>query len=250
MGKVKNVLVVLLTAVLLVGGSLLPAGAARFQDKTTNNVVQYENIEALQLRLEEEVLSMSYPDKMALVMHGVSAEISNEKMKIKEERIMEAVHAALTPYTDLFFGAPFDNDYFDNDHIKYYPVMVYALEDPSRYAYYWHVILSLDMSINDTVSLLLDDETGKALAVELVDPEMYINEAYLAELQESLASTYFNELDLEPVAQRALESAAAENYDAAGISVAAVNYQFADVVYGEVNVEIGVRTDGFHIYLR
>lgn len=244
MGKVKNVLAVLLTVLLLVGGSLLPVAAARMQDKTTTNVAQYENIEALQLRLEEEALSMTYQEKMFLLMHGEGTEITDEKMKIKEERVMEAAYGALTPYVDLFFGGSFDNDY-----VECYPVMVYDGTDPSRYAYYWHVILSLDMSFEDTVSLVLDDETGKALALELIDPQMYIEEAYMPELQYTLAATYFKELEIEPIAQWPLETAPAEKYDALGMSVAAVNYQFVDAVYGEVNVEIGVRSDGFHIYL-
>ena len=68
MGKVKNLLAILLTAVLLIGGSLLPVAATRFQDKTTTNVVQYENIEALQLRLEEEALSLTYQEKIFLTI--------------------------------------------------------------------------------------------------------------------------------------------------------------------------------------
>ena len=242
MGKVKNILAVLLTVLLLAGGGLLPTAVSRLQDKTTTNTVQYENIEALQLRLEEEALSMSYQEKMYLLMHGEGMEITDEKTKIKEERIMEAVYGALAPYMDLFFGGSFDNDY-----IEYYPVMVYDGTDPSRYAYYWHVILSLDMSFEDTVSLVLDDETGKALAVEMIDPALHIEYAYIPELQYTLAATYFKELEIEPIAQLPLESA--ENYDAMGMPVAAVNYQFVDAVYGEVNVEIGVRPDGFYIYL-
>lgn len=244
MRKVKNAMLILLTLLLTAAGGLLPMGIARVQDKTVANVVQYADIEALQLRLEEEALSMSYPEKMFLLMHGEGVEITEEKMRIKEEQIMEAIYGALTPYMELFLGGSIDNDY-----IEYYPVMVYDGEDPSHYACYWHVILSLDMSINDTVSLILDDETGKVLAVELIDTEMYIGEEYLPELQYALATAYFKELEMEPIAQWPLEAAAEKSYDAMGVSVVAVNYQFVDAVYGEVNVEIGVRTDGFYIYL-
>lgn len=242
MGKVKSVLAILLTAFLLIGGGLLPVAATRFQDKTTTNVVQYENIEALQLRLEEEALSMSYQEKMFLLMHGEGLEITDEKTKIKEERIMEATYGALMPYMDLFLGGSFDNDY-----IEYYPVMVYDASDPSRYVYYWHVILSLDMSFEDTVSLVLDDETGKALAVELIDPEMHIEEAYLPELQYTLAAAYFTDLEIEPVAEWPL---AVEKYDDMGSSLAATEYACMDDMHGvEINVQIGVRPDGFFIYL-
>ena len=240
MGKVKNVLAVLLTALLLVGGSLLPSAATHFQDKSTANVVQYENIEALQLKLEEEALSMTYQEKMFLLMHGAGMEVTDEKTNIKEEMVMEAAYAALMPYMDLFLGGSFDNDY-----IEYYPVMVYDESDPSRYIYYWYVTLSLDMSMNDTVSAILDDETGKLLALEMIDPELMIEEKYLQKLQYTLAAIYLEDLGIEPVAEWPLE---VEAYDDTGSSLAATNYQFVDALYGEVNVQIGVRPDGFYIY--
>ena len=240
MGKVKTVLAVLLTALLLVGGSLLPSAATHFQDQSTANAVQYENIEALQLKLEEEALSMTYQEKMFLLMHGAGMEVTDEKTNIKEEMVMEAAYAALMPYMELFFGGSFDNDY-----IEYYPVMVYDESDPSRYIYYWYVTLSLDMSMNDTVSAILDDETGKLLAIEMIDPEMYLEAKYLQKLQYTLASVYFADLGIEPVAEWPLE---VEAYDDTGSSLAATNYQFVDALYGEVNVQIGVRPDGFYIY--
>ena len=240
MGKVKTFLAFLLTALLLVGGSLLPSAATHFQDQSTANAVQYENIEALQLKLEEEALGMTYQEKMFLLMHGAGMEVTDEKTNIKEEMVMEAAYAALMPYMELFFGGSFDNDY-----IEYYPVMVYDESDPSRYIYYWYVTLSLDMSMNDTVSAILDDETGKLLAIEMIDPEMYLEAKYLQKLQYTLASVYFADLGIEPVAEWPLE---VEAYDDTGSSLAATNYQFVDALYGEVNVQIGVRPDGFYIY--
>lgn len=240
MGKVKTFLAFLLTALLLVGGSLLPSAATHFQDQSTANAVQYENIEALQLKLEEEALSMTYQEKMFLLMHGAGMEVTDEKTNIKEEMVMEAAYAALMPYMELFFGGSFDNDY-----IEYYPVMVYDESDPSRYIYYWYVTLSLDMSMNDTVSAILDDETSKLLAIEMIDPEMYLEAKYLQKLQYTLASVYFADLGIEPVAEWPLE---VEAYDDTGSSLAATNYQFVDALYGEVNVQIGVRPDGFYIY--
>ena len=242
MGKVKNVLAVLLTALLLVGGSLLPSAATHFQDKSTANVVQYENIEALQLKLEEEALSMTYQEKMFLMMHGAGMEVTDEKTNLKEEMVMEAAYAALMPYMDLFLGGS-----FDNDHIEYYPVMVYDESDPSRYAYYWHVVMSLDISMNDSLSVILDDETGKILALGMIDPEFMIEEKYLQKLQYTLASIYFADLGIEPVAEWPLE---VEAYDDTGSSLAATGYVFIDEIHGaEINVQIGVRPDGFYIYL-
>lgn len=241
MGKVKTVLAFLLTSLLLVGGSLLPSAATHFQDKSTANVVQYENIEALQLKLEEEALSMTYQEKMFLLMHGAGMEVTDEKTKLKEETVMEAVYAALMPYMDLFLGGSFDNDY-----IEYYPAMVCDGSDPSRYSYYWHVVMSLDMSMNDSLSVILDDETGKLLALEMIDPELMIEEKYLQKLQYTLAAIYLEDLGIEPVAEWLVE---VEAYDDTGSALAATGYVFIDEVHGaEINAQIGVRPDGFYIY--
>lgn len=244
MGKVKNILAILLTVILLAGGSLLPVAAARVQDKTTTNVVRYENIEALQLRLEEEeALSMTYQEKIFLIMHGEGLEVTDEKTRLKENDVLEATYAALTPYMELFFGKQLDHDY-----IHYYPVMVYDGADPSRYAYYWYVTMSLDVSQDDQVIVVLDDETGKLLAVEMTDSEMDIAEPYLQELQYGLSTIYLSQLEISPVAEWPLEMAPTAENAAMGIFVVAANYQFIDTLYGEVNIEIGVRTNGFYIF--
>lgn len=239
MGKVKNALVILCSLLLAAAGSLLPMAAARIQDNATTNVVEYENIQALQLKLEEEVLSMTYPEKMSLIMHGIGLEITDENTRIKESELLDVVNAALAPYTELFYGITLDNDY-----AYYYPVTVYDERDPSRNCCYWYVTLSLDSSMKDEFAIILDDETGKVLALEMKDPEMYIEEAYLPELQSALAGVYLLELNLMPVAEWAMEKK--EPYDT---PTAAHGYQFVDVIYGLINVEIGVHTNGFYIWL-
>ena len=240
--KVKNMLLLLLTVVLLTGGSLLPVVAARVQDQTITNVVQYENMEALQLKLEEKVLSMTYPEKMILMTHGAGIEASDENTNLKDEQVMETVYAAITPYMELFLG-----DAFDNDRLEYYPIMVYNESDPSRYAYYWHVRMSLDMSLHDNISVLLDDETGKILGIDMIDPELQIDSAYLKKQQEALAAIYFHDLGIEPSAQWPVETEPADKKEVTGISLVATEYLLVDAVYGEAVVQIGVRTDGFYI---
>ena len=242
MRKLKNALLTLLALVLVGAGGLLPMAVADVQDRTTANVVQYENIEALRLKLEEEVLSMTFQEKIFLIMHGMGVEVNDENTKIKEKDVVEAAYAALTPYMEAF-GKSFDNDY-----IHYYPVMAYDESDPSRHAYYWYVTMSLDEAYNDYVTMLLDDETGKLLAIDITDPQWNIDMENLWELRYALSKTYLNELGISPAAEWPLELDTTGAYDAKGISVVGVNYQFIDTLYGEVNIEIGVRTNGFYIF--
>ena len=104
MHKVKTVLAAFLAVVLLGAGSLLPAAATRFQDKSTTNVMQYGNIEALQLRLEENVMSLTFYEKLRLMANGVGVEVPDAEIKTTKENIMEMTYAALQPYMNLFFG--------------------------------------------------------------------------------------------------------------------------------------------------
>ena len=128
MHKLKIACLILLAILLTAVGGLLPVAATRMQDKTTANEVRYEDIEALRLRLEEEVQGTTFREKIFLIMHGGAAEINDENTRIKEKEIIEAVNGALTPYMELFFGKSLDNDYF-----HYYPVMAYDESNPSRY---------------------------------------------------------------------------------------------------------------------
>ena len=243
MRKVKNAALILLALLLTAAGGLLPMGAARMQDGLTANTVQYGDIEALQLKLEEAALSMSYMEKLLLIRQGTGMEIDDENTRLKESQVLEAVYAGLMPYMELFLGGS-----IDNDHIEYYPVAVYDEADPSRYACYWYVSMSLDTSFEDVLTVVLDDETGTVLAVDLIDPEMHIEETYLEKLQYTLADIYFTQLDMYPSAQWPI-AAEAEEYLATGRSLVAAGCLFTDPAYGEVGVQIGVRTDGFYIYL-
>ena len=241
MGKVKQSLWILLALILTAAGGLLPVAAARVQDAAVTNVARYEDMEALRLKLEEEVLSVTYPEKMSLIMHGAAMEITDENTKIKENQVAEAAYTALLPYMELFLGCAFDNDY-----MEFYPVAVYDENDPSRYACYWHVTVSLDRYADDRISLILDDETGKILALEMINPELYIKESYLQELLSALSACYLNELALSPAGEWPL-AVAPENVDK-GMPVAAAQYEFADETVGRILVEIGVSPDGFYIY--
>ena len=241
MRKVKNAVIILLTLVLLAVGSLLPAAVSRFQNNRIANVVQYENVEALQLELEEETPSMTFCEKLQLLSNGVGVEVTDASTKLKEEDIMEATYVALVRYMELFFGKSLDNDFFQYDIAMCYDEM-----DPTRYFYFWHVQLSLDTSYTDGISVILDDETGMLLAVEMYDPEWAIDETYHRELETAIAATYFGEWGVNPEMAwpRDIEEITPNASGRMGI---AGQYMFVDKTYGEIHLEIGVYTTGFYI---
>ena len=243
MRKVKNAFIILLAVLLLGTGGVLPMEAARLQDQTTTNVVRYESIDALQLKLEqaEDTMSMSFYEKLYLISNGEGIELPDGELELSQENVLEMTNAALLPYMNIFFGKPLDNDY-----LHYNKAMVYDARNPARLYYFWYVEMSLDASYTDRIVVALDDESGKILAMEVTDPDFNIDESYLQELQENLAALYFETLSLTPVSAWPVYVDSASDRGEENLCVAAA-YQLTDTVYGEVTIEIGVHTDGFYI---
>lgn len=246
MRKVKNVLLILLAVLLLAAGGLLPMAAAQLQDEATANVVQYADIEALRLKLEEEQPEMSIYEKLRLMMKGTGVEATSEMTKMTGSQILEAVYAALQPYVDVGFLT----DDLSNDYLEYYPIMVYDQDAPSVYNYYWQVHMSLDAYQYDSLRVILDDETGKLLAIEVTNPELIIAEEYQDKLEQAIRVVYLENLGLTPVAVIPVETEGAyigEIWEPDSTHVL-MRYQCVDVNYGEVNVEVGVNSNGFYIF--
>ena len=242
MRKVKNLIVVLVTAALVLTAGFVPMAAAQFQDQATTGVVKYESIEALQLKLEEEAPDMTFVEKMFLLTNGVGMEVTDENTRIKEEEILETAYAAVAPYLELYFG-----DSVDNDFLHYNAAMVYDERDPTRYCYYWFVQLSLDISYNDTISIVLDDETGKILAIEVTDPDFGIAADYFEKLQYAISTIYLSELGMSPAEEWPMEiESVAKDWNVA-IPAVGAHYLFVEPLYGEISVEICVHSDGFYI---
>ena len=244
MRKVKNGIVILFTTALVLAAGFVPMAAVQFQDQATTGVVKYESIEALSLKLEEETPSMTFVEKMFLLTNGTGMEVTDENTRIKEEEILETAYAAAAPYLELYFG-----DSLDNDFLHYNAAMVYDERDPTRYCYYWYVQLSLDISYNDTISMVLDDETGKILAIEVTDPDFGIVEDYFEKLQYTISTTYLSELGMSPTAEWPMEvESVAKDWNVA-IPAVGTHYLFVEPLYGEISVEICVHSDGFYIYV-
>lgn len=248
MRKVKNAFLILLAALLVAAGGLLPMAAARLQDKATIGTAKYEDIEVLQLKMEEEP-GLSFYEKIQLITAGIGVEVTDETMKMTGAQVLEAVYAGLQAYVDIGFLV----EDLSNDYLEFYPIMVYDENDPSVFNYYWHVSMSLDVSQNDFISLILDDETGKILAIELKDPEMYIEAPYLTELEYQISSVYFNDLEIVPAAEMPVDAEGildgyANELQEPGDSHVLIRYQCVDVRYGEINIEICVHSNGFYIF--
>ena len=222
-------------------------GAAHMRDAATANVVQYADIEALKLKLEEEQPGMGVCEKLRLMMHGIGAEITSEMTEMTGAEILETMYAQLQPFADMGVLA---KD-LSNDYMEYYPSMCYEETAPTVCSYYWEV--SLDVSEYDSVRVVLDDKTGKLLAIEVIDPNMEIPEEALQELERLIRENYFTNLGLTPIDATPMESVGklkgyTEGILADGGPCFLMSYLCVDESNDEINVEIGVDTHGFYIF--
>lgn len=249
MRKVKNALLILMAALLVAAGGLLPMAAAQLQDKATIGTAKYEDIEALQLKLEEQNPEMSFYEKLRLMMHGIGAEVTSEMTGMTGAEVLETMYAQLQPFADMGILA----EDLSNDYLEYNPVMFYEDGDPTNYNYYWEVQMSLDASQYDYIRAVLDDETGKLLAIEVTDANMDLAADILTELEYSISQYYFENLGITPVeavpvdVEGVLGGYVNETLEA-GDSYYLMRYQCVDVLYGEVNIEVCVDSNGFYIF--
>lgn len=249
MTKLKNFAVLLMAFLLVVAGGVLPLAVAFAQDHIAAGQVEYADVESLQLTLEEEKVALGMLQKMDLICNGIGVEVTSEVTNMNGKDILEIMYDQLLPYSQFGLFAELDNDF-----LEFYPVMVYDEADPDIYNFYWYVHMSFDVSENDYLTVVLDDETGKILALECINPESYTSPKVLWEFQEAIGAIYFSNLELDPVNVMPVDSEGIlsetmETVDGEGDSHAVMRYQFADVAYGAVNVEIWVHTNGFAIYL-
>lgn len=249
MTKLKNALLLLLVALLIGAGAVLPTAVARVQSSLTEGTVEYTQMDSVKLTLKEEKEILDMLQKMNLVCNGMGVEVTSEVTRMNGKDILETMYTQLLPYSEYGLFVELDNDY-----LEFYPVMVYDEKDPDIYNFYWYVNVSFDVSEDDYLTVILDDDTGKILALEYVDPNMYIEKESLWEFQDGISAVYFENLGLTPVEAMPVDtegtiSETMGTVDGAGDSHVMVSYRFDGVNAGEVQVEIGVHTNGFGIYL-
>lgn len=249
MRKVKNAALILLALLLAAAGGLLPMAAAQLQDQATANVARYENIKALQLKLEEEQPDMGACEKLRLMMHGMGTGVTSEMTEMTGAEVLETMYAQLQPFADMGVLA---RD-ISNDYLEYSPVMCYEDSVPAVYNYYWEVSMSLNVSQYDSVRAVLDDETGNLLAIEVIDPNLEIPEKALQEMEHLISEYYFANLGLIPIEAMQMETTWRPEEYTAGILADEgpcflMTYLCEDGFNGRINIEVGVGAHGFYIF--
>ena len=238
MQKVKYALVLLLTAVLITLGALLPSIAARVQDAAEQGKVLFGDMEEIRLNLYE----LSALQKLYLIPAATVVDMSTDKTKLREEDMEQTIAAVLRPYIQNGL-IPDTLDAFTSE---YHPMLYYSPIDAELSNIVWMVSLASGEEQTDwqRIDILMDDKTGKILTINYNRALPLYDDWMLEDLLKSFYTVYLNELDL--TAEEGLhreENANAEK------RAASTTFRWGDAEYGEWGIEFLLSDNGFYNWI-
>lgn len=156
MGKWKGPLLLLLTLALVAAGALLPRLVAAVTDGSAAERVDYGELTPVELDLREKT-SLTTEQKLFLVHHGDSIQISAADVSMTEAEALAAAENALTPYYDAGLLPT-----LAAGETTCSPVLTYSTIN-DFYGYFWQITILQDG--NWQLELVLDDETGRLMSI-------------------------------------------------------------------------------------
>ena len=192
MTKLKNALLILLAAVSVAVGALLPGTVSYLRDRNASGKVTYADMPSLQLSLTHESGLDLYEKLFLLSGELDTLEISAQEARMTAQEVTAAAYAGVRSYLDMGLLGRIPEDYT----FSCQPMLVYPAENPKQYIVLWLVEMSLDAG-NESWSLAMDDETGKILLLEFVTQYMQWEREELYALSEVITATYLEALALD-----------------------------------------------------
>lgn len=248
MSRLKKPLILLLAAVLLVLGGMLPGLVTGFQDRYREGRVSIASVHAVQLEFEDT--SMTLRQKLALLEGGTSAvQVSTDMTQHTTAEIWQiAMHTA-----EVYRQAGLIPTVLSPADIAYcVPKMVYwesnREEGLVTSNIFWELSVSDGIGGENALSMVVDDRTGTVCTIRYQNVTVPRAEALTQEkVLEILCGTALEELGEEfdgyDGKQLAREAAASGS-----ASYAAAQISWEDELYGEVRMAFVVSDVGFYTY--
>lgn len=247
--NLRSIMVLLLSAVLLVMGAVLPMAVAGVQDSMNTEKVGYASINAVNLEFSES--PMTIREKLAVAAHpGSTVDIPEELADHSQEEITDIALEKITPYQDegLLLGE-IDRE---NLLVTAIPVLL-SSEDPQeeRSCIVWYLVLSPAQSPGDcywTLYLTLDDETGTLCSMEYSfhakDQTRYQRTGSNADQLLKFCRLYIDGLG-EEFAEYAPEDLLKEAWTSPTGDNIYTMVNWGDIYYGEVQITLYMTNYGF-----
>lgn len=232
MGKLR-VFLLLLTALCLIGGAMLPRVVAQVTDRLETDQVVYGQMQSVQLEFQEDE-TLTAVKKLALVRSGNGVEVSESFPRMTRAEVLAAVDAALEPYIDAGLIR------WNSEPKAVCTARLLFDEGFGWYGYFWEVYLNCELSPYEALILQMDDETGQVITIYYTAEEELYPEEELSAWLETFLGIYQERQDLgAPLAWKDTTT---------GERIRSMRYRWTDGEWEET-VEFAVYTAGFYCYL-
>lgn len=200
MYKVKCMLVITVTALIILLGVFLPTVVFTFQDSTfgTPNI---KDISTVKLEIGAKNEPVSYAGKLYLLGAGIFIDIDEKDASMREEDAIGLLGQLLEPY----FNSNLLPDSLDDYAVDVGARLGYDPEDPEYNIVVWTVGMHNEIR-GVYIDLIIDDETGKILHIDVGSNEKPLTDTYndLVYVFDVFEQIYFGGLGLEPELKNAV----------------------------------------------
>ena len=251
MRRIKTVLILLFTAVLLVGMALLPQWIAGVSDLLTNKKSGTAAIQTVELaftsdRVNEPGYMMR---KLALEQRMTTIPIELSQASMTEAEVIDAARNGMNAYMEanLF-------EWFEFTFCTAEPYLGVDPENKNNNSLFWGVTFTREDKPYHNLFLHIDDETGSILylSYETDGPDKY--KYYYPENQrlmmEGFVDAFLRPLNLTPGQLNEYKNFLGADAGEQMITddVTYVIYTYTDAEYGTINIAFHISPEGLHVF--
>lgn len=252
--KLRNALILLLSAAVILAGAVLPEWVGTWQDNTGSGQVSYAKVSEVQLEFSGSESSLSMRNKLAMLAgNTISMEIPESLAKLSSADLGNIVEDTISKYQDL--GLMASN--LTVNLREQQPYLIYWDDSKTRSNIFWDVHVYFDGDLS--MSLIVDDQTKTVCTLSYGRPDGWYPE--YADVNKQALSA-----DAQTLCQAVLEELGSEfsNYDPATI-MTSVNTEWyetedgylcfstyitwSDILFGQIYLSFYVNPSGFSTYI-
>ena len=256
--KLRNILLLFLSAGLILAGSVLPNWFITLQDRTVSGQVSYAKVSEVHLEFSSKD-SLSIRNKMSLLGgRTVSMEIPESLAALSQADILEITEKTVGKYQEAGL-MPSNLPSITRNRVTCQPYLDYWDDSKTRSNIFWNVVVDLnDYASNLRLSLIVDDQTETVCSIIYGRAEGWYPE-YDAITEDMLFA------DMENLCRVFLEGLGSEfsNYDPKTIvnganaswtdgesgSQFSTRISWSDIIQGEIRLGFTVSRSGFTTYV-
>lgn len=238
MGKWKNIVLLLLTAVTIAACAALPQLISYFQDDAAIGQIHYEPLPNIMLTIQGEEAAPPLKKLAMMARMDGGLELSESMASMNAADAEARFYEIMQLYIDAGLINAFDPVVYESRCM-----LASVTSDPSLNGIIWMAtFISGDDQNFAQFDAAIDDDTGKLLAVS------YTGDKVLSEGERDLylsvlPNLYFTSLDMDDYVYY-VTTDMSDAY--IGENNLAVRYRFEDAIYGEVSVDFYIDEYGFY----